>query len=207
MTAPNKSGPGKETILIVDDTPTNIQILAQALRNSYAIKVAANGAAALEIVLGQEKPDLILLDIMMPEMDGYEVCRRIKQDPTSWDIPIIFVSAKDELADQKLGFDLGAVDYIAKPFEVPLVLARVNVHLRLKRKTESLERLALLDGLTDIPNRRALEEALTREYGRSRRNGTPLSLLMIDVDHFKAFNDHYGHGVGGRLFTRHCPDN
>ncbi len=196
MTAPNKSGPGKETILIVDDTPTNIQILAQALRNSYAIKVAANGAAALEIVLGQEKPDLILLDIMMPEMDGYEVCRRIKQDPTSWDIPIIFVSAKDELADQKLGFDLGAVDYIAKPFEVPLVLARVNVHLRLKRKTESLERLALLDGLTDIPNRRALEEALTREYGRSRRNGTPLSLLMIDVDHFKAFNDHYGHGVG-----------
>ncbi len=196
MSTRNDAGPPKETILIVDDTPTNIQILAQALMRTYAIKVAVSGAAALEIVMGEQKPDLILLDIMMPGMDGYEVCRRIKQDPSSWDIPIIFVTAKGDVADQKRGFDLGAVDYIAKPFEIPLVLARINVHLRLKRKSEILERLALLDGLTHIPNRRALEDALSREYGRSQRNGTPLSLLMIDVDHFKAFNDHYGHGVG-----------
>ena len=186
----------KETILIVDDTPTNIQILAQALMKNYEIKVAVSGAAALGITLGKDKPDLILLDVMMPEMDGYEVCRRIKQDPESWDIPIIFVTAKGEFADQKLGFDLGAVDYITKPFEIPLVLARINVHLRLKRKSERLERLALLDGLTDIPNRRALENHLHREYGRAKRNCSSLSLLMIDVDYFKPFNDHYGHGVG-----------
>jgi diguanylate cyclase (GGDEF)-like protein len=196
MTTPRDKISTKETILVVDDTPTNIQVLAQALMNSYDIKVATSGSAALEIVMGNKKPDLILLDIMMPEMDGYEVCRRIKEEPSTWDIPIIFVTAKDEVSDQKRGFDLGAADYIAKPFELPLVMARINVHLRLKHKTERLERLALLDGLTDIPNRRALEDTLSRECGRSARERKPLSVLMIDVDHFKAFNDHYGHGAG-----------
>ena len=149
-------------ILIVDDTPANIQVLAGALNDRYAIKVATSGKSALEIMSQAEKPDLVLLDVMMPEMDGYQVCRSIKADPSTWDIPVIFVTAKVQAEDQQMGFDLGAVDYITKPFEIPLVIARINVHLRLKHKSEQLERLALLDGLTDIPNRRALEDTLAK---------------------------------------------
>jgi PleD family two-component response regulator len=186
----------KATVLIVDDTPLNIQILAQALFKEYEVKIATGGAKALQIVNQDKKPDLILLDIMMPEMDGYEVCRRIKENPSIQDIPVIFVSGKGEVKDQKHGFDLGAVDYITKPFEIPLVLARINVHLRLKQKSEKLEKLAMVDALTDIPNRRALDDALEREIKRAKRDQKTLSLMMLDVDHFKAFNDNYGHGVG-----------
>ena len=192
----------KDTILIVDDTPANIQVLAGALNDKYAIKVATSGKAALEIMSQAEKPDLVLLDVMMPEMDGYQVCRSIKEEPSTWDIPVIFVTAKVQAEDQQMGFDLGAVDYITKPFEIPLVIARINVHLRLKHKSEQLERLALLDGLTDIPNRRALEDTLERELKRSRRETKPISLLMIDVDNFKAYNDHYGHGAGDSCLRR-----
>ena len=190
------------TVLIVDDTPANIQILAQALRHDYTIQIAANGPAALALLQEANKPDLILLDVVMPEMDGYEVCRRIKQDPATWHIPVIFVTAMDQFKDQQRGFDLGAVDYITKPFGVPLVIARVKVHIRLKLKSEMLEKLAFLDGLTDIPNRRGLEDTLTKEWGRAKRSGTPLSALMIDVDRFKAFNDHYGHGAGDECLRR-----
>ncbi|WP_321493356.1 diguanylate cyclase domain-containing protein [uncultured Desulfobacter sp.] len=196
MITPGDMTSAKDTILIVDDTPTNIQVLAQALMKKYEVKVAINGPAALKIVMGNEKPDLILLDIMMPDMDGYEVCRRIKQDAGTRNIPIFFITARDEVSDQKKGFDLGAADYIVKPFELALVMARINVHLRLKRKTERLEKLASVDGLTDIPNRRTLESTLARECRRSMRNSKPLSVLMIDVDHFKAYNDNYGHGAG-----------
>ena len=190
------------TVLIVDDTPPNIQILAQALRCDYTIQSATNGSAALSLLQEADKADLILLDVMMPIMDGYEVCRRIKQDPTTRHIPVIFVSIMDQLKNQQLGFYLGAVDYIIKPFVLSLVIARVNAHIRLKLKSEMLEKLAFLDGLTDIPNRRGLEETLTKEWGRAKRSGSPLSALMIDVDFFKAFNDHYGHGAGDECLRR-----
>ena len=190
------------TVLIVDDTPANTEILAQALRHDYTILIASNGPDALSLLQATDKPDLILLDVMMPGMDGYEVCRRIKQDPVTWHIPVIFITALDQVKDQQRGFDLGAVDYITKPFGVPLVIARVKIHIRLKLKSEMLEKLAFLDGLTGIPNRRGLEETLTKEWGRAKRSGTPLSALMIDVDHFKAFNDHYGHGAGDECLRR-----
>lgn len=186
----------KPRILIVDDTPANIQILASALVKKYEILIATSGRAALELVHKKEKPDMILLDVMMPEMDGYEVCRLVKEDPATWSIPIVFITAKGDVTDQQHGFDLGAEDYIVKPFDLPLVIARINVHIRLKRKSDQLEHLALLDGLTDIPNRRALENTLQREFGRAQREGKPLSLLMVDVDYFKPFNDTYGHGAG-----------
>lgn len=186
----------QQTILIVDDEPMNIKVLANLLQDEYRLLIAKGGAQALEMAQGASPPDLILLDIMMPDMDGYEVCRRLKEHPVGKEIPIIFATVKDGVEDEEKGLELGAVDYITKPYCLPVVSARVRTHLRLKRKTDLLEKLVSLDGLTEIPNRRAFDEAFEKEWGRAARGGSPLSCAMIDVDHFKAFNDHYGHGVG-----------
>jgi diguanylate cyclase (GGDEF)-like protein len=186
----------KPVILIVDDTPTNIQVLAEALRAEHRVKVAASGKAAFEVIAKQGLPDLILLDVMMPDMDGYEVCRRLKEDPATQKVPVIFVTARNDTVDEELGLKLGAVDYIAKPFHLPIVLARVRNHIQLKRKTDLLESLALLDGLTNIPNRRRFDEHLESEWKRGIRSGAPLSIIMIDIDFFKHYNDHHGHGAG-----------
>lgn len=183
-------------VFIIDDTPTNIELLAGALSSHFAIKFATSGAKALELLEKPEKPDLILLDVMMPGMDGYEVCRRLKENPTTRAIPVIFITAKSEIGDQTRGFSCGAVDYIPKPFELPLVLARVRTHLNLKLRTDLLEAQASIDALTGIANRRRFDESLRTEWRRAARNIMPLSLLMFDVDHFKAYNDHYGHGAG-----------
>lgn len=186
----------KPTILIVDDTITNIQLLAGFLDDEYVIKAATNGKKALDIVKEDEKPDLILLDIMMPDMDGYEVCKQLKDDSDTLDIPVIFISAKDQVDDQVMGFNIGAVDYIIKPFEPVLVKARIKTHINLKLKTQMLEKLAMIDGLTGISNRRRFDETLKNECSRSMRNNRAVALIMIDIDHFKAYNDGYGHGAG-----------
>lgn len=182
-------------ILIVDDVPINVQILAEVLSSVYQIKVASNGADALKIAQSQQ-PDLILLDVMMPEMDGFEVCRRLKADKSTHKIPVIFVTAKNAESDEELGLNLGAVDYITKPFVIPVAKARIRNHIRLKQQADLLESLSLIDALTDIPNRRRFDEALVSEWKRAIRDATPLSLLMIDIDHFKQYNDYYGHGAG-----------
>lgn len=186
----------KPTILIVDDTPTNIHVLAEALRGDYRVKVAASGKAAFEVIARQGLPDLILLDVMMPEMDGYDVCRRLKERPETKGIPVIFVTARTDAQDEELGLRLGAVDYITKPFHLPIVSARVRNHISLKLKTDLLEAHALLDGLTDIPNRRRFDEALASEWRRAHRARTPVALVLADIDYFKSYNDHYGHGAG-----------
>lgn len=190
------------TILIVDDTPTNIQVLAEALRADYRVKVAGSGRMAFEIIARQGLPDLILLDVMMPDMDGYEVCRRLKGDPRTKDIPVIFATAKSDPLDEEHGLRLGAVDYIVKPFHLPIVAARVQNHINLKLKTDLLESHALLDGLTSIPNRRRFDEDLASEWKRAHRAGSTISLIMLDVDHFKAYNDHYGHGAGDNCLRK-----
>ena len=122
----------KKLVLIVDDTPTNVAVVSGVLKDSFRTKVATNGEKALAIANGAEKPDLILLDVMMPGMNGYEVCRRLKDNPVTRDIPIIFLTAKTEELDEEKGFDVGAVDYIHKPFSAPIVLARVRTQLALQ---------------------------------------------------------------------------
>ena len=128
----------KPTILVVDDTPENIDVLKGALTPNYAIRPATSGPLALKIASINPQPDLILLDIMMPEMDGYEVCRRLKANAATQDIPIMFVTAKSGEADELLGLQLGAVDYITKPFSVPIVQSRVKTHLALRTATQKL---------------------------------------------------------------------
>lgn len=192
----------KPLILVVDDTPTNIQVLAEALRVDYRVRVANSGKVAFEIIAKFGAPDLILLDVMMPEMDGYEVCRRLKQAPETKNVPVIFVTAKSDTLDEEYGLKLGAVDYIAKPFHLPIVAARVRNHINLKMKTDLLESQAMLDGLTNIPNRRRFDETLESEWKRAQRSGTPLSLIMGDIDFFKHYNDNYGHGVGDECLKK-----
>jgi class 3 adenylate cyclase len=129
----------KKTVLVVDDAPTNIQVVNSILKDSYKIRIATNGAKALELVKVLPYPDLILLDVLMPDMDGYEVCTRLKADPETRDIPVIFLTAQTEITDETRGFDVGAVDYIHKPFSPAVVKARVHTHLVLREKTELIE--------------------------------------------------------------------
>lgn len=192
----------QHAILIVDDMTSNIQVLANALQDDYRIKVATSGERAIDIARSESPPDVILLDIMMPELDGYEVCKRLKSDPKTSTIPIIFVTALSDAADEEKGLNLGAVDYITKPFHLPIVKARVRNHLSLKLKTDLLEELSHLDGLTHIANRRHFDEVMEKETHRIHRMMQPISILMLDVDYFKPFNDNYGHGLGDECLVQ-----
>jgi diguanylate cyclase (GGDEF)-like protein len=190
------SNDSRPLILIVDDAPTNLQVLAQALRESFRIKVATSGADALRIAAGPDRPTLILLDIMMPEMDGYETCRRLKQDELTSDIPIIFATALDEPQDEERGLELGAVDYVVKPYRIPIVKVRIRNQVDLKLKTDILRSQAVRDGLTGIANRRAFDSALDRMVRHAARHARPIAVVMADIDYFKEFNDQYGHLAG-----------
>lgn len=188
--------PQTSTILIVDDSPTNIKVLGESLKSKYKIRIATGGEKALEIARSTPAPDLILLDIIMPGMDGYEVCQTLQEDHTTRNIPIIFVTSMDEEKDETRGLELGAVDYITKPFSLPIVKARLKTHIELKHHRDFLENLSSLDGLTGIPNRRRFDEQLKLETAKAVRNKLPLSLLMLDIDHFKLYNDTMGHIAG-----------
>lgn len=186
----------KPTILIADDIPMNIKILGDALKADYSIRFATDGLKALEVARSFPPPDLILLDIMMPGMDGYDVCRALKEDNETQSIPIIFITAMSQEEDETKGLELGAVDYITKPFSLPIVKARIKTHIELKRHRDMLERLSLLDGLTGIPNRRRFDECFDVEWKRAERLSSFLSVIMVDIDLFKQFNDFYGHQQG-----------
>jgi len=138
MTTPAATTSNRPSVLVVDDTPENLQLMSALLKDLYRVKIANGGERALKIAAGEGAPDLILLDIMMPEMDGYEVCRRLKADPATREIPVIFLTAKSEVADEEKGFALGAVDYITKPISPPLVMARVRTQLALKAAADFL---------------------------------------------------------------------
>ncbi|MEO7105174.1 MAG: diguanylate cyclase [Rhodoferax sp.] len=193
---------GEATILVVDDTPANLSLMSNLLKDTYKVKVANCGERALEIAQSETPPDLILLDILMPGLDGYEVCRRLKANEATKDIPIIFITAMADVENESMGFALGAVDYIAKPFNKTVVKARIRVHMQLKRQSSLLENLVFVDALTEVPNRRALDQTFAQEWARSLRSGSPLSYILIDIDLFKQFNDHYGHGSGDDCLVR-----
>lgn len=192
----------KPLVLLVDDTPTNLHVLIRSLQDDYRVKIATSGAKALEIAQSADKPDLILLDVMMPEIDGYEVCRRLKENPATHRIPIIFVTALDNPSDEERGLNLGAEDYVTKPFAMPVVRARVRNHIRFKQTVELLESMAFIDGLTCLSNRRHFDQTLDTEWKRSLRNGEPLALILADVDNFKKYNDHFGHGKGDECLKK-----
>lgn len=192
---------GRPKLLIVDDQPTNVRVLHQLFRFECDVFMATSGEQAISVCRTQ-LPDLVLLDVVMDDIDGHEVCRRLKADPLTLDIPIIFITAKGEQDDEAFGLELGAVDFISKPFNPVIVRARVKTHLTLKLQGDYLRSLAMLDGLTGIPNRRKFESALTAAWAQACRDSLPLSLVMIDVDFFKKYNDHYGHQEGDTCLQR-----
>ncbi len=212
------------TILIVDDQIDNLLVLTSLLNShGYGVRKARGGKIALQTVQ-VAPPDLILLDIRMPEISGYEVCAELKANAATQDIPIIFLSALNEIDDRMAAFAVGGADYITKPFHTAEVLARIHCQLTIqhqrrqlvaqnqqlqqevqeRRRIEDalrqanleLERLASLDSLTQIPNRRRFDEYLSVEWRLAQREQSCLSLILCDVDCFKAYNDYYGHQAG-----------
>ena len=181
-------------LLLVDDVRANLLLLAKALGQEYDCRLATDGASALKQAFA-DPPDLILLDVLMPGLDGYEVCRQLKADSRTRYIPVIFLTNLSDEADEKVGLEAGAIDYIAKPFRLPIVKARVHNHLELKRRGDLLAELANLDSL-GILNRRGFDQKLAVEWNRAKRHGTSLALIWLDTDFFKAYNDHYGHPQG-----------
>lgn len=186
------------TLLIVDDEKQNRLLLTELFGSTYKIIQAKNGVQALEKAR-QHRPDLILLDVLMPEMDGMGVLRELKRDDATRLIPVIFITALNSATDEENGLNLGAVDYISKPFHPPTVRVRVRNQLQLLHQRRLLEQLASLDGLTGIPNRRQFDATLLKEWHRCQRNQQPLSLIVADVDFFKKYNDALGHAAGDRV--------
>lgn len=183
------------SILVVDDDRSNLDVLTHILKSQYTVQVAKSGLAALKRAR-ELQPDLILLDIVMPDMNGFEVLADLKGSDETRHIPVIFITGLTQAEDEEKGFLLGAVDYIVKPFKTAIVKARVRTHLRIVKQIQTIERLCMIDALTDIPNRRSFDQQIAMEWKRAMRDKSPLSLLMIDVDKFKALNDSYGHPQG-----------
>jgi diguanylate cyclase (GGDEF)-like protein len=188
----------KARILIVDDDKISIRLLVGLLKQDYILEQAESGKQALELI-ESNPPDLILLDVMMPEMDGFQVIHQLKSNQQTQNIPVIFITALHSLRNEEAGLNLGAVDYIKKPFIPSIVLARVRNILTMVRHRKLLETLAHIDGLTEIPNRRYFDLALQREWHRAMRYQNFISVAIADVDYFKQFNDNYGHAKGDRV--------
>lgn len=183
------------TVLIVDDDPAVVIILGKALQGLATVRFASTGQEALERV-AQHVPQLILLDMEMPGMSGLEVMAQLKLMDSTVEIPVIFITANVHPAFEEAVFNAGAADYIAKPLSPSVVLARVKVQLALAQALAHLRKMALFDALTGLNNRGAFDKRLAQEWDRVQRQGGHLSVLMLDVDEFKKYNDHFGHPKG-----------
>lgn len=207
----------KKTILVVDDTPNNLKLLSQILTDAgYYVRATASARQALNTAISNP-PDIVLLDVMMPEMNGYEVCRRLREDKATKEIPVLFLSALNESDAKIKGFVCGGQDFIGKPFDPYEVVARVETHLALRmtrlklekvvndlekalaekeKLVHELEIMATTDCLTGVSNRLRFFSVAEHEFNGSRRYGHDLSVIMIDIDNFKTLNDTYGHAAG-----------
>ena len=187
-------------ILIVDDDPSTIILLNHLLRGSGTLRFA-NDAAGVFVQVDRAVPDLILLDMQLPDASGLTVCRQLRGQEETADVPVIFLTSSTREEDEIAGLEAGAVDFISKPPSGPILQARVSTHLRLKALTDSLKHSAAEDPLTGVANKRGLEEGLQSHWRRALAEGSPLSVLMIDIDHFKEYNDTHGHLAGDRCLV------
>lgn len=189
------------SVLIVDDNIHLIAVLGKMLEPVGQIRFAISGMQALQ-QMRDEPPDLVLLDAEMPEMSGQEVCRAMKADPDLKNIPVVFVTSHSHVDAEVESLAAGAADFISKPVNEAILLARVKTQLRLKTFADELRRVAAVDGLTGLANRRTFDSQLKLEWSRTARTGNSLSLILLDVDHFKKYNDHYGHPAGDRCLRQ-----
>ena len=192
----------KPTILVVDDMTTTLLLIHDLIKDTYEVKIAKSGTKALEILESPNDIDLILLDIEMPDINGYDVCKRIKNNETIKNIPIIFITGRTSQEDEEYGLNLGAIDYITKPFNKAIVKLRIKNYLDLKIKNDMLEKLSMYDGLTNIRNRRFFDETFEKTFSEIKRDKKSLAVLMIDIDFFKPYNDNYGHGQGDETLRK-----
>ncbi len=189
-------------VLIIDDDPASVALARQWLKkDGHGIVTAADGEEGLAMAV-REEPDLILLDVHMPGMNGFQVCEKLKADSRTRHIPVIFLSAADETREKVKGLDLGAVDYVTKPFDRFELPARVRAALRTKRLQDLLTVYSEIDSLTEVYNRRVLMERLEQEWNRTRRYSTTVAFIMCDIDHFKNVNDTHGHPTGDQVLER-----
>jgi diguanylate cyclase (GGDEF)-like protein len=182
----------EHNILLVDDDPGLIRVMASMLSGLGQFRFATEGESAMRLVRDWQ-PDLLILDAELPGMSGFQICEKVKSDPSLRDIPIIFVTSHSDRDFEVKGLEIGAADFIAKPVNAALVLARVKTQLRIKRLTDDLRRSATKDLVTRLPNRVSFEEILTKEWARNLRSGNEIGLLMVEVDHLDAYTDRYGH--------------
>jgi diguanylate cyclase (GGDEF)-like protein len=187
--------PARPTILVIDDDSLDLELIADILGADYTMLFATDGLSGLELAT-TKAPDLILLDVVMPELDGYEVYARLKADYRTSEIPVIFITGLDDVKAETRGLELGAVDYIFKPIKPDPMRARVNTQIKLKLARDRFAQLAATDGLTGLANRCYFDGMLAYEFARHLRYKTDLSLILLDIDNFKAFNDTYGHICG-----------
>lgn len=195
MNAPPVQLCEKVRILVVDDQAANIVQVRHILGAGLETFAATSGAQALAMCMAAP-PDLVILDVSMPGIDGLETCRRLRADVRTQAVPVIFVTAATSPEDEDACWRAGGSDFVLKPINPTTLQNRVRVQLTLKTQADQLRRLAYLDGLTGLPNRRSFDERFGIECRRAFRNKTPLSILLMDVDYFKLYNDHYGHVAG-----------
>ena len=189
------------TILVVDDDPANIRVLSSLLKADYKVVVAKSGESAVQLA-SQCTPHLILLDVVMPDMDGFEVIRKLKNNDKTQDIPVIFITGLNSDSHEELGLKLGASDYIHKPFHSGIVKARIKNQLEILRKNHLLEEVANIDVLTELPNRRKWFQDLESFKSTQLNENKALAIGILDIDHFKEYNDYYGHSLGDQTLLK-----
>jgi len=191
----------QQKVLIIDDEKTNLKILSSILKDEVEVILAKDGETGL-LKAKESKPDLILLDVVMPILNGFEVIEKLKNEETTSNIPVIFVTGQLDVQQEEKGLELGACDYIQKPFHVEILKARVRLHLRMAKQRDLLEKLANIDPLTSVANRRLYDQTFTSLWNKAIKQQSVFSLVVIDIDDFKKYNDFFGHAAGDRALEK-----